>query len=103
MGDAGRGDEIGGQFGRAEALVSSAAGESSAMGQEIGSLAEAVSRIGAVVGLIRTIARGTAMVDGAPQRSGRLAETVTAAASSVDAVASDLEGESGRLPEQVAA
>ncbi|WP_342163710.1 methyl-accepting chemotaxis protein [Methylobacterium sp. SD21] len=51
--------EIGGQLGQAETLVSSAAGESSAMEQEIGGLAEAASRIGTVVGLIRTIAEQT--------------------------------------------
>jgi methyl-accepting chemotaxis protein len=51
--------EIGSQLGQAEGLVSSAAGESSAMETQIGGLAEAASRIGDVVGLIRTIAEQT--------------------------------------------
>lgn len=51
--------EIGGQLGQAESLVSSAAGESAAMELQIGGLAEAASRIGTVVGLIRTIAEQT--------------------------------------------
>ncbi|MCJ2071233.1 methyl-accepting chemotaxis protein [Methylobacterium sp. J-030] len=51
--------EIGGQLNQAEALVATASADSEAMNAEIGGLAEATGRIGAVVGLIRQIAEQT--------------------------------------------
>ncbi|MEL6059623.1 methyl-accepting chemotaxis protein [Methylobacterium sp. DCY52] len=51
--------EIGGQLNQAEALVATASADSEAMNAEIGGLAEAAGRIGAVVGLIRQIAGQT--------------------------------------------
>jgi len=50
-----------------------------------------------------SIAHGMMVVSGATQRSARLAESVTAAAGSVDTVASELETEIGRFLAQVAA
>ncbi len=94
---------IGRMGGQMRAVQQTTAGIASAVMAQGDATAEISRNVAETAGASEAIARGMGVVSGAAQRSARLAETVTGAAGTVDAVASDLEGEIGRFLAQVAA
>ncbi len=94
---------IGRMGGQMRAVQQTTAGIASAVMAQGDATAEISRNVAETAGASEAISRGMGVVSGATQRSARLAETVTAVAGSVDAVASDLESEIGRFLTQVAA
>ncbi|MFC6791130.1 methyl-accepting chemotaxis protein [Methylobacterium komagatae] len=85
------------------AVQATTAGITVAVSAQGDATAEISRNVAETAGATGAIAHGMNVVSDATQRSARLAETVTAAAGSVDAVASELESEIGRFLAQVAA
>lgn len=85
------------------AVQATTAGITIAVSAQGDATAEISRNVAETAGATGAIAHGMNVVSDATQRSARLAETVTAAAGSVDAVASELESEIGQFLAQVAA